>query len=379
MKKILYLLLSFTVVGCSGSYIKIDVKSDQKHIPYFSGNPGRNHFSVIVLKDTVAFSWQNEMYGSFGFNSVVGYDSIVFVNDLSGKIFAYNIYTGKRAGQIKYRGTIAVSPMIHKNYIIFAVSEYNNSGSSIYSYDFSRGSERFKYNFTGKVLAEALLIKDQYFFITENGIIHFLDQTGTLLDTEETEHYTHSIPVMNSEYIFWGTDRGTILRYDIKTKSVSGRLKLSDFPLENGVVYNGIYYLMDNQGILYAISLTDFKMLWNLRTGTKSLAAPVHDGFALWITSQDGMILKVNPDSQSIVKTLQLQGYFNTAPLVLANTLIFAAHSGKLLIIDKESLHIRQEIVFDARMKLIPVIFNGYLFVGVDSGLLQAYKVNIIQ
>jgi len=379
LKKILVFILSFLAAGCSSSYIKIDVKLDQSYIPYFSGNPGRNNYADFILKDTLTFAWQNEMYGSFGFNAVVGYDSVVFINDLSGKIFAFNIYSGKRAGQVKYRGTVAVSPLIHKTHILFPVSDYNGPGTTIYSYDFTRGSERFKYSFTGKILSEGLVIGDQFFFVTESGTVHLLDQTGSLLDSEETEFYTHSIPVMNKDFVYWGTDRGAVLRYDLRQKSLNGRIWISDFPLEDGIIYNGIYYLMDSQGVLYAVSLDDFKILWEIDSGKKSLAAPVHDNTALWITAQDGTVLMINPEEKSIIKSRQYKEYFNTSPLVLANALIFAAHSGNLLVVDKESLDILQEIQFDARMKLIPVLFKGYLFTGYDSGILQAYKVNTNQ
>lgn len=376
MKKIFILLLALFAAGCSGSYIKLDVKQDPNYIPYFAGNPGRNHFTDAVLKDTLAFAWQNEMYGSFGFNAVVGYDSVVFINDLSGKIFAYNIYSGKRAGQVKYRGTVSVSPLIHKTNIIFTVSDYNGPGTTIYSYDFTRGSERFKHSFTGKILNEGLVIGDRFFFVTENGIVLLLDQTGSVLYSEETELYTHSYPVMNTDFVYWGTDRGSIVRYNHTTQSENGRLKISDFPLGNGAVYDGNYYILDNQGTLFAVSLKDFKLNWKLYVGKKSAAAPVHDGKALWITAQDGTLFRINPAGVAVLESKQLPGYFNTAPLVLANALIFAAHSGNLLVVDKESLDIRQEIQFDARMKLIPVLFKGYIFTGMDSGILQAYKVN---
>lgn len=375
MRKVIIILVSLLVAGCSGSYIRVEVKSDQYYIPYFSGNPERNHFINVSMKDTLVFAWQNEMYGSFGFNTAVGYDSIIFINDLSGKVFAYNVFSGKRTGQVKYRGTVAVSPLIHKNHIIFPVSEYNQEGTTIYSYDFTRGIERFKYSFTGKIQSEGLVAGDSYFFVAENGIIILLDQNGNLLDTEESELYTHSVPVMADKQIYWGTDRGAVLRYNHESKSLSGRLKLSDFPLGHGVVSNGIYYLLDNQGVMYAVSLKDFKLQWKLDIGRKSLAAPVHDGSALWITAQDGSVLKINPEKRSVTAAGQYNEYFNTAPLVLSNVLIFAAHSGNLLVVDKETLAVKQKIEMNSRMKLIPILFKGFLITGYDSGIISVYKI----
>jgi outer membrane protein assembly factor BamB len=181
---------------------------------------------------------------------------------------------------------------------------------------------------------------------------------------------------MRNNHIYWGTDLGAVVRYDHVIQSVNGNLKLSDYQLGHGTVYEGMYYLSDNQGVLYAVSLKDFKLQWKLETGKKSIAAPVHDGTSLWIAAQDGTVLKISPAAKTIISSKSYEEYFNTPPLVLLNVLIFAAHSGNLIIVDKENLNVIQRLNVDARMKLIPVIFKGFLITGFDSGIISVYKIN---
>lgn len=375
MKKILLLVIPFFLAACSGSFIKVDVKSDADGMFMYGYTAERNFFLDKVVGDSIIFKWENALYGSFAFNSAICYDSLLFVNDLSGKIFCFNYYTGKKKGQLKYRGSILTAPVFYKYNLIFPVSEYNDMNSYIISYDVTRGYENFKIPVSGKILSQPLLVKDKIFMLTESGLALLLNTRGDIEMQVETGVFSHSNPVSDGENIYWGTDDGRIISMKIGDTEIKKSSRISNFPLNSPVLHSDNLYITDENGGAFSISKKSFDIKWALKTMHKYRAAPVLDGKYMYMFSLDGFIISVSPDSGEIVNSANLNSFFNVVPLVTANYIIAPDFWGSLKFYDKETLEVKISRKFESRMKLTPILFRNHLLIGMDSGILQAYEI----
>ena len=89
--KIFILLVIVLISGCARSVIKYATKLDENPYKMYGKNPSRAFFSAESISDSLILKWETEANGSFPNSSVSVYDDLVFINDLSGRIFCYQI------------------------------------------------------------------------------------------------------------------------------------------------------------------------------------------------------------------------------------------------------------------------------------------------
>lgn len=375
MKKSILIITVLFFAGCSSSFIKVELKIDPEGLSMYAPGPERNLYLAKQTGDSLKFKWESELYGSLAFNSVLCYDSLVFVNDLSGKIFTFNLHTGKKKGQLKYRGSILTTPIFHKNLLIFPVSEYNDMNSYIIGYDITRGVESFKLPIEGKVISQPLLVNEKVIMITESGTVIVLSARGVIEQKHRTRIFTHSSPAAFDGKIFWGSDDGRIVSLDLKAEKVVTGEKISSFPLNSPVIYKGNIFISDEKGGIFSVETHMLKVLWSGQTGNTYRTAPVHDGKELFLFSLNGNITTMNPETGAIIHSVNVKSFFNTLPLVTQNLIYAPDFWGALHIYDKNSLTLKKSLPFETRMKLTPVLFKNHLIIGMDSGIVQAYEV----
>ena len=92
--KFIMFILILLIAGCATSLIRTAAHKDEGAYTAFGKDPGRQFFINERVTDSLSLKWQNDANGSFTNSSVLVYDSLVFVNDLSGRIFCYNFADG---------------------------------------------------------------------------------------------------------------------------------------------------------------------------------------------------------------------------------------------------------------------------------------------
>jgi hypothetical protein len=117
--KILSLILLLSLFGCGRSIIKVVTQLDDEPYQMFGKTPSREFFIPVEVTDSLNLLWENDIYGTFPNSSVSVYDELVFVNDLSGRIFCFNINDGKEIGKIKYDGAVYSTPIPFKTTIVY--------------------------------------------------------------------------------------------------------------------------------------------------------------------------------------------------------------------------------------------------------------------
>ena len=89
--KIFLLILLLLISGCARSVIKYATGLDEDPYRMYGKNPSRDFYSPENISDSLVLKWESEANGSFPNSSVSVYDDLVFINDLSGRIFAIRL------------------------------------------------------------------------------------------------------------------------------------------------------------------------------------------------------------------------------------------------------------------------------------------------
>lgn len=376
MKKIFvpFILLLFGLQGCSISIISIPGNRAAATYPMFGGNPARNFYVPETVSDSLELKWENGGSGGFANTSVTISDSIVFVPDLSGRIYAYNIHNGNELGKIKNKGAVYGAPVIKNFWIIFAVASLDEDETEVFFYDFTTGKIFRDEIIPGRVQTEIVETSDGFVLATEAGRIQKLGEYGLPEWHVNLDSYIHSSPACKDGIIVIGNDKGEVTGIDQKNGKIIYRKKIGG-PFRGGGSISGNSLIIGNSdGYIYSIDFKTGAIRWKFDTGAKIVMTPVAGGNYVYVGNLAGDLFCLDKDTGTKQWVYHSPGLFDVSPLV-TNNLIFIPDLARVLhIIDTKSGRPDKIIQLGGRGKLNPVMFNNLLIIGFDRGVLQAYE-----
>jgi len=371
---ILFLLIVILLNGCGRSIIKVATKVDEDPFQMFGKIPSRNFFIPVDASDSLKLLWESEVYGTFPNSSVSIYDDLVFVNDLSGKIFCFNINDGKQIGKLKYDGAVYSTPLVFKNIVVFPVASDDDDETELIFYDYLNGKEQESIEIPGRVLTEMIAVEDGLIFTTEHGSVFRYDLNREEIWETETKKPTRGSPAMKDNIFVFGNDDGEIIVLNsetgdsIYTKKIGGQF-YGGFTIDQNIIYAG-----NENGFLYAMRLENGEILWQFNTGSRILMTPAVDDKNVIVGNLSGKLFSFNKQTGKLNWQIQLEGVLNSTPLLTNNIIILPDVLFSFHLIDKETGNVTRTVSLDGRAKLSPVYFHNLLFIGFDDGVLRAYE-----
>jgi len=140
--KILLIIIPIMLFGCARSIIKYSTKLDENPYQMFGKNPSREFYVPQSISDSLILKWENDSYGSFQNSSVSVYGDLVFVNDLSGRVFCFQFDTGKEIGYVKYGGgSVFSTPILYKSYIVLLLLKKMTMSVNMFAMIIMRGKK----------------------------------------------------------------------------------------------------------------------------------------------------------------------------------------------------------------------------------------------
>lgn len=380
LKKIIYIILLttflFSFLGCARSIIKISLQKDESPISQFADVPERNFFIPVTISDNIKLLWEKDVYGSFNNSSFVFYDSTIIVHDLGGRIHAYDIYSGKQLGVLKYKGAVFSTPVIFGFNLVTALVLNNENKTELIFYDFFNGKELKVIGIEGKVINQMLKINDDLILITENGIIKRINSKGSEIWTKQLDSFVHSSPAYSDGKVYFGNDAGEFIAIDFETADIIYIKKIGASFNSGVTIKNSLGFISDDEGTLFAISLKDGSIKWLYESDARILMNSALDDSNLFIANLAGDVFSINFSNGELVWTRNYNGaVFNGTPIITNNAVIIPNLFKSVLILDKSNGNVINELELDNRAKLTPAIRNNILFIGYDNGNVRAYEI----
>jgi outer membrane protein assembly factor BamB len=368
-------LMLITLIGCAKSIIQVDVKNDSDLYPMFGKSSERKFFVPITLSDSLKLVWENDAHGNFNNSSAVVYDSLVFINDLGGRIHCFDLETGKQKGVLKTKGAIYSTPIIINHKLIYILSHSDDDPSELIFYDYVGGKELFQVEIEGRVLTQILADKDGIILCTENGLIKKISFNSNELWSIEINSRIHCNPALTGNTIIAGNDKGEIILIDSENGSVKYRKKLGSAFFSGVSIYENIAYIGDDAGKLFAIDISDGKILWTFDTGARILMNPAIDNENVYIGNLKGDLYSLQKNDGNLKWESELGGILSSTPLITNNRIVITNLFRSFSMIDKSSGKVTKNYELDGRGKLSPIFINNKIIIGYDDGTVRAYEV----
>ncbi len=373
--KIFLLAILLLISGCARSVIKYATKLDENPYQMYGKIPSRDFYLPVSIADSLVLKWESEANGSFPNSSVSVYEDLVFINDLSGRIFCFNIETGKKIGYLKYSsGSVYSTPIPYRSKIIFPVVLEKDNLTELIIYDYALGKELEAIELPGRVLIQMIAVDDDVMFTSEVGMAYKFNSSGEKFWETNTRVPTRSSPALVNDLFIFGNDNGEIIALNsssgdsVYVQKIGGHF-FSGLTISENVIYTG-----NDNGFVYALNSEDGGIIWQFDTGARIMMEPSVDGQNIYIGNLDGSFFSINKLNGKVNWRAEFRGILNTTPLVTENHIILPNVLFEIHFLDKQSGNLINSIPLDGRAKLSPVIHRNILFIGYDDGVLRAYE-----
>ena len=371
---IIWLLSILFISGCAASLIKTSVHNDTDPYSTFGRTTAREFFIDDHISDSLHLKWQNDVFGSFNNSSVVITDSLVFINDLSGRIFCFHTKDGKRIGQLKNDGAVFTSPYINKFNIIYAVADDKENISRLRYYNFSEGKMKNDIEVKGRCVTQIIGFPEGIIFNTEDGNVYRYDMNGNEVWQTKTSSVVHSSPSMQDNIIVFGNDEGEILGVDSEKGKLIYREKIGESFFGGSSISGTKAYIGNDNGNLYCIDIHSGDIVWKFNSLARIVMVPNVTDSKIYFGNLSGDLFCLNKSDGSLIWKTSTDGILDATPYAAENLLVVPDLNKKFYFVNAANGKIEKTFMVDGRSKLSPVIFRNLLFIGFDKGELQAYE-----
>lgn len=375
LRKIFLHIISIALLySCSQPIILKNMSAEDDGYFIFGKSNVRNNFENISITEYLQPLWVSETSGSQANNSVLIYGKYLFAADLSGRIYVFDRNEGKQLGYEKFPGAISANPVIYKLKLFFVVNEREEKYSTFIHFDFVNGKILSEDLITGSVSNELLLLDDGIVVVTDSGEIIKYNLVGTRLWSTKTKTTTQSSPVSDGKVIVFGNQLGEIVIVDCNDGTIKYKEKIAD-PIESGIsMESDTIYFGDRTGKIYSFDIDKKKINWEYNTGSNIKSMPVFDANNVIVGNLAGKVFSIDKSSGEKNWMINTQGVINTTPLLTNSYLYQPDLNKKVHVINKSLGEIVKTYDFERRLKLMPIYYDGIIYLGSDKGEIHAFQ-----
>jgi len=125
------------------------------------------------------------------------------------------------------------------------------------------------------------------------------------------------------------------------------------------------------QGRVYAVRLRDGRQVWRTQSG--SVTAPLaFDGEAIYAATEDGLVLRLEPEHGKVQWRRPLSGAVRAGPLVTPNGLVVATTSDTLYLLDRQTGAVRSQLSLAGAVLGTPATDGRRVYLATTNGRIVA-------
>jgi len=368
-------LFAIVILSSCSHSIKLQKINFENDYQIFGQNTYREFYFDTKIGDTIRHIWTSETHGGIANTSLTIVDNLIIVPDLSGRIYIFDLMSGKEIGYEKFNGQIPTNPIVHNIYLIFSYNNFGQEKSTIVIFNLHSGSVYKEIIVDQKITAELIQEKEYFYVLTERGKLLKYDYLGTKIWETDTKVFTSAIPAASNNRIIWGNSRGEVIVADIIKGEILFREKLSKSFEAGFTVKDDTAFFIDRMGKVFCFDLDKLNIRWKYSSGRKTANFPIHDKNSLYIASLNGAVICLDILTGKMKWELSTGNIFNTTPLVFKDNIVIPSFDQYLLFIDKMSGKIVKKSEYENRLKMSPTYYKNLIFIASSNGKIFAHEI----
>jgi outer membrane protein assembly factor BamB len=330
----------------------------------------------IAIGPPLTLEWVQDITAGIGDGAPVLVDSLLFLGNLRGELYALDCRTGKAVGRVSLGNAIQGTPLIDGNLAIVALS---GPHEALVAYDLIEGKVRWR-QILGDMEVSPLLIGTQVYTANTFGALFCVERaTGEIRWTFQIPGNTtlkgiRSTPAGTDSGVVFGADDGAVYHLDAATGKLRWRIAGNAAIQAPVVIFRQTAYVTTLRGTVMAMDLASGTLRWVFETGSPVFGPLLVDSLRAVVGTTGGRVIALNSISGTLLWSRDLQSPVNTG-LLGSDSVLYAGTLKKRLV----ALRAKDGIVLwqcevPGRIKTTPVAGFKRIYIATDERLVLSYR-----
>lgn len=360
LKGALIVLTALLISGCASTSMKID--------PEELKDPG---VYTSITADSLELLYELDVYGGMPADPFTVKGDVLFISDLSGRVYAYNLKNGERKGIINIKNSSVVSPpLVEGNTVTVAAVLKNRNTTDVLVYDFINNSSVATYSIED-IGVHLFSIKNKPHLICRSG---YLYEPGT----ENKYRLNKGITACYADenFIITAGEGGKLSVTPSENPAGVKEYKIANDIISAISVKNGMIYTVSDDLYLRKTDQETGKVTAERKLGTRSTAAPlVTDGKVIVTDLAGNVMIFADEEDFPLISSQLTGGLITVPPVITGESMIVLNHERKTDILEAAGLKKLFSFTSEGRFITRGLIYNGLFIAGTNKAAVQVFRI----
>lgn len=305
-------------------------------------------------------------------------DGTVFVGSQDGRFFAINLDKGTEKWTFTAEGPISGPGAVFGDHVFFG-----DTYGFIYALDATTGDEKWRYETNGQIKGgvNAMPVDGKLTIFVgseDNSLYAFDATTGEKLWSHETDNLivsTPSIVASKQAIIFGGCDG--LLHVIPATRDGKGEkteIEIGSYIANTSPVADGIAYIANNSGDIFAIDMESGETAWEVKTGNEFISSPAVNDTHLFVGGPDKRLVAYDRVTGEEAWEFRARRSIDSSPVVCKRAIWFGGMDARIYSINPEDGSELWSYELGTQVKASLAISAQTLVVCGDDGVVYAFR-----
>lgn len=356
------------LTGCGGVHLSQQIVTGADDWLMSGGVPQQRNVAKSVLEPPLEVVWSYNIDAGIGPSAISVSDGVVFVNNLQGEMYAIDIGSGGKIGQINFLGKEAGStPLVENNnvYVTYA----GDKKYSIACYNMLDGNVKWRRNLG--YIQSSPVMKDDYIYTGSlDGRFYKLSKKGSVEWKFHTGSPIHSTCAIEGNNAVFGADNGYIYCVDLSGGHEVWKFKTGESVMTTPLIFNNKAYLGSYDSNYYCMDINSGSKIWSVNLKTKLFSGSTLLDSTVIFGGIDGALycLSINDGSQKW--KFLTKGVITSTPVTSGKFVYFTSYDRKVYCVDGITGKELWSYEMDDKGKTSPVIWRDMLFTADDVNII---------
>lgn len=254
-------------------------------------------------------------------------DNLLYIGDIDGKFYALDIKTGKPKWTFSAEAEIDNGANFWKDKVLFGSQDAN-----LYCLNAESGELVWKFTIGDQIRCMPTVVDDRSFVAGCDSTLHIVDlTTGKAAAAVPIDAPTGVTPAVLGDNVYFGTEAGALLAIDWKAARVLWKFEdqNSTQPYRSSpAVEEGLVVVGSRNRRVQAFDPATGKELWTFATKQRIDSSPVLVGDRVFVGAADGRLYALDRKNGEQRWEFQATGGFTGSPAVADGKLVIATDRG---------------------------------------------------
>lgn len=338
--------------------IKINNISYGHELLWMAHTTGTNYEeSAVTYADGIAYIGSCSTHGD-------GYDMLFAVNTSSGDI----IWS-------KFTGPGYVGPVIDGDMVYLGTSSHGYFPNNEFLIAFNRftGEEIWRIKIYGGI-AESIQYDDSQLYFCSDKAYAVNKIDGSINWTYNIESYCVTKPLLKDNFYYTATSGGKMYKLNCSDGSLIWKITLSDFSWDNSITSDNmshIFLTLYGDSTINSYSENDGSLIWSYKLHAQSLSFNAYHNGVIFISDTMGFVYALNSDTGELIWENRIAGNFDISSPTASGGLIFIGsrdfEDSAFFVLDEFSGDVLWKYDLDYSVTAPPSIADGMMLCGTDG------------